>query len=131
MSERLEWFRLHDPDRFPVYVAADNREILGWISLGPYRSDRQALAHVAEVSFYVESGNRGKGVGSSLLEYVIGVAPRFCMEALIAILLDKNPSSKSLLYKFGFQEWGRMPGIAKIEGKMIDHLYFGLKLERE
>ena len=128
MDDRMEWFGLHDTGRFPVYVSTEGRVVTGWISLGPYRTDRQALAHVAEVSFYVKAGYREKGVGSRLLEYVIGVAPRFSLEILVAILLDRNGASIALLKKFGFAEWGRMPGIARIGREQIDHLYFGLKL---
>ncbi len=131
MDDRLEWFGLHDPDRFPVYVSTEGRVVNGWISLGPYRTGRQALIHVAEVSFYVKAGYREKGVGSRLLEFVIGVAPRFCLEILVAILLDRNNASIALLSKFGFDKWGRMPGIARIGRDQIDHLYFGLKLKQE
>lgn len=131
MHARLEWFGLHDPDRFPVYVSTEGKVITGWISLGPYRTDRQALAHVAEVSFYVREGYRNKGVATHMLEFVIGVAPRFCLEVLVAILLERNVASMALLRKFGFAEWGRMPGIARIGSEHIDHLYFGLKLKTE
>ena len=47
---------------------------------------------------------------------------------LIAMLLDKNPASIGLLQKFGFKEWGRMPGIARIDDQTADHLYYGLEL---
>lgn len=128
MKERELWFLSHDPHHFPVFVASDEREVVGWVSLGPYREDRQALAHVAEVSYYVDEKARGLGVGSSLLEHALNVAPGFGYSVLIAILLDKNPASIALLLKYSFEEWGRMPGIAKIDEQLADHLYFGKKL---
>lgn len=128
MEERKRWFTLHDPALFPVFVAADQRGCLGWGSLGPYRESRQALAHVAEVSYYVDEKERGKGVGSTLLGHAISVAPQYGYSVLIAILLNRNPASISLLKKHGFIEWGRMPEIARIDGQTADHLYYGLKL---
>ena len=69
---------------------------------------------MAEVSYYVDEKERGKGVGSRLLEYAVHVAPQFGFSVLVAILLDKNPPSIGLLEKFGFEKWGAMPGIAMI-----------------
>lgn len=128
LKKHETWFRIHDPDHFPVHVAVQDEQVAGWISLGPYRTDRQALAHVAEVSYYVDEQERDKGVGSALMENVIAVAPSFGFNVLIAILLSKNPPSIALLEKFDFCCWGTMPGIALIDGQAADHLYYGLKL---
>jgi phosphinothricin acetyltransferase len=128
MEDRKRWFATRDLVRYPVSVAVDGEKLVGWVSLGPYRQDRQALAHVAEVSYYVEESARGKGVGNSLLNHAIGLAPDHGFSVLIAILLDKNVASIALLRKYGFEEWGRMPGIAKIEKQVADHLYYGLRL---
>jgi len=128
MKEREQWFASHDPGIFPVFVIENSHRIAGWVSLGAYRKDRQALAHVAEVSYYVHEKERGKGLGSKLLEHAVKVAPGFGFSVLIAILLNKNPASIGLLEKFGFESWGVMPGIALIEGQEADHLYYGLKL---
>jgi phosphinothricin acetyltransferase len=128
MDQRRAWFSGHDPDRFPVYVACSEQSVKAWVSLGSYRQDRQALSHVAEVSYYVDEKARGMGIGSSLLEHAIQVAPKFGFSVLVAILLNKNPASIRLLEKYGFQSWGVMPGIALIDGQEADHLYYGLKL---
>lgn len=128
MEYRRKWFIGHDPDRYPVFVKHQNDRILGWISLGPYRRGREALAHVAEVSYYVDEEYRGLGICSALLEYVIGTAPQYGLSILLAILLDKNPASIGMLEKFGFSRWGAMPGIAKIGDETSDHLFYGLKL---
>lgn len=128
MEERRQWFAFHDPARYPVFVALEGEDLVGWVSLGAYRENRQALAHVAEVSYYVDARARGKGVGSSLLKHAIHVAPGLGFSVLIAILLNRNPASIALLDKYGFEEWGRMPGIARIEDQLADHLYYGLRL---
>ena len=128
MEEQEKWFASHDPARHPVFVAENKQQIAGWLSLGAYREGRQALAHVAEVSYYVDEKERGKGLGIRLLEHAVNMAPSYGFSVLIAILLNKNPASIALLEKFGFESWGVMPGIALIEGQEADHLYYGLKL---
>ncbi len=128
MQERVRWFSSHLPAHFPVFVAIDEEKVMGWVSLGPYREDRQALAHVTEVSYYVDEMVRGKGVGSGLLDHALNVASEYGFSVLIAILLNRNPASIGLLLKFAFEEWGRMPGIARIDEQEADHLYYGLRL---
>jgi phosphinothricin acetyltransferase len=128
MQERVRWFSSHHPAHFPVFVAVIEEKVVGWVSLGPYREDRQALAHVAEVSYYVDEEARGLGVGSNLLAHAINASSDYGFTVLIAILLNKNPASIGLLHKHGFEEWGRMPGIARIDEQEADHLYYGIKL---
>lgn len=128
MEDSKDWFRTFNPDQFPVFVAVLQGQVVGWVSLGAYRQDRHALAHVAEVSYYVDENLRGRGMGSSLLGHAIGKAPQFGFSVLIAILLSKNPASIALLNKHGFSCWGSMPGIARIGDQQADHLYYGLKL---
>ena len=128
MEQRETWYQEHDPGRFPVYVIADGERVLGWISLAPYRSDRQALKHVAEVSYYVDQGHRRRGLGQQLIKHAMSVAPGFGFTILIAILLDRNDASIGLLEKSGFTRWGTMPEIAWIGKERADHLYYGRKL---
>ena len=128
MKYQESWFAKRDPELFPVFVAESGGEVTGWVSFGAYRLGRQALAHVAEVSYYVREEERGKGIGGQLLEYVIRAAPTYNFTVLIAILLSRNSASISLLEKFRFSIWGSMPGIAKIDDQLADHLYYGLKL---
>ncbi|RPI44430.1 MAG: N-acetyltransferase family protein [Bacteroidetes bacterium] len=125
---REQWFAGHPPEFFPVFVAETDMGVAGWISLSPYRQGRQAFAHVCEVSYYVHRDARRKGIGSSMMEYAIRIAPDYGFDVLIAILLDRNPASLALLEKNGFARWGAMPGIARIGQHSADHLYYGLKL---
>ncbi len=122
------WFSAHEPDRFPVFVSVTGEKVTGWVALGAYRSDRQALLHVAEVSYYVDMHERNKGIGTMLLEHALLVSHSYNFTVLIAILLSRNPASIALLEKFGFVKWGSMPEIAKIDDHWADHLYYGLKL---
>jgi L-amino acid N-acyltransferase YncA len=123
-----EWFTGHPAESCPVFVACEKEQVLGWISLSPYRKGRQALEHVREVSYYVHNGHRGKGIGQGMMEHVIHTAPALGISVLVAILLAKNPASRAMLQKFGFAQWGNLPGIARIGTEELDHLYFGLKL---
>jgi phosphinothricin acetyltransferase len=129
IEEHLSWFLDHNPGRYPIYIYEQQNAVAGWISLSPYRKNRQALEHVAEVSYYVHNDYQGKGIGAAMMEHVLVKAPDFGFTVLIAILLDRNIRSIGLLEKFGFKKWGNMPGIARIEGERADHLYYGLHIQ--
>jgi len=128
MEHREAWFRQHDSKKFPVFVVSEKGMIRGWVSLSAYRADRQALEHVAEVSYYVHRDHRGEGAGRLLMSHAISAAPECGFSVLVAILLSRNPASIGLLDKFGFTRWGTMPGIAQIGDELADHLYYGLKI---
>src|SRR6185436_12184508 len=60
-----KWNESHLP--FARLIAEEENEILGWAALSKV-SDRCVYGGVAEVSVYVKSSERGKGIGSLLLD---------------------------------------------------------------
>jgi L-amino acid N-acyltransferase YncA len=129
-NERIEWFKSHTKDKYPLFVAVVQDKILAYYTISAYRSGRTALNKTAEVSYYVHFRNHNKGIGSILLQHAISICPSLGIETLIAILLECNTSSIKLLEKNGFTQWGCMPKIAEINGVFFDHLYYGCHLKR-
>jgi L-amino acid N-acyltransferase YncA len=128
LAQTKEWLGKFDPNKHPVFVIEKDGKVVGWASLSEYRSGRDALKRVAEISYYFHQDFQGQGLGSQLMEFAISEAPKYHFNNLIAILLDGNIASVKLLKNFGFDQWGRMPKTAFINGEYIDHLYYGLKI---
>ncbi|HET9057446.1 MAG TPA: GNAT family N-acetyltransferase [Chitinophagaceae bacterium] len=128
VSDKQYWFEEHANKKCPLLVAEKNKEIVGWISLSPYRKGRQALEQTAEISYYVHNRYHRKGTGSLLMQTMIDRAKQLGYENLIAIIMSPNTASAGLLKKFRFEKWGLMPGVIKMDDKIYDHLYYGLKL---
>jgi phosphinothricin acetyltransferase len=128
---RRRWYEEHQSAHYPVFVAAERGEVLGWVSLGEYRKGRRALRFTAEVSFYLRKDRQGQGIGSQLLEYAIEQARGIGIKTLIAILLEPNTPSIRLLEKFKFRKWGDMPNVADFEGTECNHQYYGLRIADE
>jgi phosphinothricin acetyltransferase len=128
-EERLKWFEAHEAARFPAYVAVEDNEVAGYMTLTSYRPRREALRYAVEISYFVEEKHRSKGLGSSLLEYGLRAAKDLDYKFVVAILMGHNIASIKLLEKFGFSEWGRLPSIAEYDGSWYDHLIYGLKVE--
>lgn len=129
-AERYAWMLEHSgTSRYPIFICEDGGASVGYAYFSPYRPGRKAVAHVAEISCYLDFPMKGKQLGSYLLGEMLKTAPEFGISVLIAILLDCNQASIALLKKFGFHEWGRMPQIARLPSGSVDHLIYGLRLQ--
>ena len=128
VESRNDWFTQHSSVTYPIYVAEENNEVIGWCSLSPHRPGRKALRTVAEISYYIHKDHRRKGVANSLITYTIEKAKQLGFKNLITILLDLNESSIYILEKFGFEKWGHLPNIAEIDGTTCGQFIYGKKL---
>jgi len=117
------WFR--DLDDYPIYVAEIDNIIVGWISISPYRANRRAYSNSKEVSFYLDENFIGKGIGSSLLHFIIENQANIGFRNLFAILVANNQSSISLLKKFDFSLWGLMPKVLEMDDRLEDAAIYG------
>lgn len=130
LNARQGWYKDHSQNSFPIYIYENDDAVLGWISISPYRDDRQALDEVIEVSYYVDYDHHGEGIATKLMQRAVD----FCEEAgyriMVAILVSKNEPSIGLLQKFGFQESGRIPDAIHHEGVFRDHLYMYKRLDK-
>lgn len=130
IEQRVPWFNEHQCERFPLYACVYDGRVVGYISLSPYKT-REALADVAEVSYYLDFDYRRMGLGSELLGFIIEEAKKLGFSTVIAIIVGTNIASESLAKKFGFEEWGRMPKICNFDGDLRDHVYLGLSIKSD
>ena len=128
LKSRKEWFAQHSPETYPIYVAEENNEIIGWCSLSPHRPGRKALSTVAEISYYIHKDHRRKGIANSLIKHTIESAKALGFENLISILLELNKTSIYILEKFGFEKWGHLPNIAEIDEVICGQYIYGRKI---
>jgi phosphinothricin acetyltransferase len=128
LESRRDWLTQHTAPRYPILVAELNGVMVGWCSLSPYRPGRKALEKTAEISYYVASRYRSRGVASFLMAEAIKRARTDGHSGLIAILLDINTPSIKLLEKFGFHRWGHLPDIADFGTILCGHYLYGRKI---
>lgn len=95
------------------FVAAIQGRTVGWAALSPV-SSRCIYAGVAEVSVYVGAAQRGRGVGTLLLERLIDASEAGGIWTLQAGVFPENGSSIAIHEKLGFVEVGRRERIGKL-----------------
>ena len=95
--------------------------MLGWAAISKV-SDRCVYGGVAEVSVYVSTNARGKGIGSALLSELIRESEANNIWTLTAGIFPENKSSIHIHEKAGFKILGRRERIGKMNGKWRDTL---------
>lgn len=100
-------------------VAKDKDTILGWAALTPV-SGRPVYAGVAEVSVYIGSKARGKGLGKQLLEQLVGESEMQNIWTLQAGIFPENTPSIKIHKACGFRILGIREKIGKMNGTWRD-----------
>ena len=123
VESRMNWFKEHDPVKRPLWVIENaEQNIIGWISFQSFYG-RPAYDATAEISIYLDTSVRGKGLGKKLLDYSMAKAPEFKIKTLLGFIFAHNSPSLKLFLDAGFQEWAYLPNIA-----VLDDQERGLKI---
>lgn len=127
VESRLTWFREHDPNHLPIWVAEENGIILGWLSFSSFK-DRPAYNSTAEVSIYIAEQYRGRGIGKKLLSKAIQEAPKLGITTILGFIFGHNEPSLRLFMKYNFERWGFLPKVAVLDGIERDLVILGLRV---
>ena len=103
-----------------VAIGSDGR-VVGWAALSRV-SGRCVYAGVAEVSVYVASGARGRGVGTHLLATLVERSEAHGLWTLQAGVFPENVASVTLHERCGFRVVGRRERLGQMDGRWRDVL---------
>lgn len=127
VDSRKIWFEMHSSSDRPVWVLEIEDNIGGWLSFQSFYG-RPAYRETAELSIYVSPTWRGQGIGQNLLAKAITESPRLNISNLLAFIFAHNQPSLKLFAKYGFQQWGYLPGIAQLDDQIRDLVILGRKV---
>lgn len=127
-AEVQPWLGLHDTTGRPLWLAQVEGETVGWLSLlGFY--DRPGCACAAEVAIYVAKAWQRQGIGRSLLRKAESKAVALGFDRLMAFIWRDNAASLKLFGTHGFATWGLLPEVLWVEGRSLDFVVLGRKLD--
>src|SRR6266516_1193709 len=115
IEARLPWFREHSPGQHPFWVAESEGRVIGWLEFKKFLP-RCAYRGTAEISVYVDEKFRRRGVARGLLEEAIARAPSLAINAMAGLIFAHNEPSLKLFERLGFEHWGLLPRIARLDG---------------
>ena len=124
---RREWFRAHSRLQYPIWVTELDGVIAGWLSFGEFLP-RCAYRGTVEISLYVSEKFRRRGIGRKLLRRAIACGPQLGMHSLVGLIFSHNIASVALFRDAGFEQWGYLPGVARVDKIPRDLTIFGRHL---
>lgn len=127
LESRVAWFHAHGPQARPLWVVEEAGRVIAWLSFSDFYG-RPAYSRTAEVSIYLDESARGKGLGKKLLAASIDVAPSLSIDTVLGFIFGHNAPSLALFRHFGFDEWGRLPRVAVLDGVERDLVILGRRL---
>jgi L-amino acid N-acyltransferase len=127
LEMRKQWFNTKKEQGFPVFVAAEQEQILGLSSFGPFRA-WAAYQYSIENSVYVAASARGNGVGKLLIPPLVAAAREMKMHTIIASIDATNNASLRLHRHFGFEEVAHFKEVGWKFGRWLDLKFLQLML---
>lgn len=121
-ENRLEWLQTKHKDGWPVFVAEENSQVLGFSTFGPFRP-WPAYLHSAEHSVYVHPEHRGRGIGKLLIPPLLEAARAKNIHTLIAGIDASNAASVRLHGHFGFVQVAHFREVGFKFGRWLDLLF--------
>ncbi|MBP5661957.1 MAG: N-acetyltransferase [Clostridia bacterium] len=116
----VQWCLAHNRDNYPLLVAEEDGNVIGYVCLSPYRV-RGAYASTAELSLYVDVASRGRGVGKALMRAILDEARADThTHAVVSVITAGNEVSLRLHRACGFTECGKLREVAFKHGRFLD-----------
>ncbi len=115
---------------YPAFTVRDEESadrVVGFAFLRPYLPLRE-FQRAAEITYFIEPGYTGRGVGSKILERIIGAAKRKGIDTILANVSSLNESSLRFHERHGFAECGRFRRVAKKKGQDLDVVWMQMIL---
>ena len=134
VASREAWFDASSPDRRPVWVGHEPgspQAVTGYLSFDHFLNGRPGYDVTADVAVYLHPDHRGRGQGAHLLRAAVEHAPKLGARTLAASIFAANGPSLRLFRSQGFQEWGRLPGVADLDGVVHDVVFVGRPVPAE
>ncbi|MCH2339625.1 MAG: GNAT family N-acetyltransferase [Pseudomonas sp.] len=130
LDNRRAWLAERHEQGYPVLVAlVDQRQVAGYASFGPWRP-YDGFRHTVENSVYVRPGQRGGGVGRSLMQALIERAREMNKHVMIAAIESENRASIHMHQQLGFIHAAQMRQVGCKFGRWLDLTMMQLTLNR-
>ena len=128
VESRRKWFEEHHADKRPLWIIENfDNDILGWVSFQSFYG-RPAYDATVEISIYLDTPQRGKGLGKEILKYCIQEAPKYGVKTLLGFIFAHNEPSLKLFRGFGFEDWATLPSIAVLDGEERGLMILGKRI---
>ncbi len=122
LDERRSWFRRQQREGYPVIVAHDTIDVVGFAAYGSFRGSGKwpGYRHTVEHTIHVDRDSWGQDVGRSLMEELIDRARRQDVHVMVGAIDGNNVDSIRFHERLGLVETARMPEVGHKFGRWLD-----------
>lgn len=132
VQARRPSFLQHSPGHRPFWVAEDlaspDEGVAGYLGFFHFMNERPGYFITADLAIYLHPRHQGRGLGTYLVAQAIERGPALGIETLTATIFASNEASIALFRKMGFEQWGFMPRVARLEGVEKDLVLVGRRV---
>ena len=121
-ADRAAWLARQARDGFPVLVADENGDVVGFTAYGHFRGEGKWPGYrlTAEHSIHVREDRWGRGIGRSLIEALVERARVAGIHVLVAAIDGEHHESMRFHERLGFVEVARMPETGTKFGRWLN-----------
>ncbi|MGG0509449.1 N-acetyltransferase family protein [Priestia megaterium] len=127
LENREIWYQQKVEEGYPIIVCEQDGKVVGFATFGPFRA-WPAYKYSIEHSVYVNEEYRGKGIGTSLMKELIGIANEREYMTLIAGIDATNEGSIAMHKNFGFVYSGTIEKAGFKFNRWLDLAFYQLHL---
>lgn len=122
LADRTAWFQRQQAAGYPLLVADDGNEIVGFAAFSDFRDSTKwpGYRFVVEHTIHVRDAEWGQGIGRALITELIERARLLGKTQMIAGVDGANVASIRFHERLGFVEVARMPQIGRKFGEWLD-----------
>jgi L-amino acid N-acyltransferase len=123
LAERTDWYRARVDKGFPVLVATQGAEVVGFSSFAEFRGAWPGYRHSVEHSVHVRADQRGRGVGSALVAALFPLAGAMNKHVIIGGVDADNDASLRMHERLGFQRVAHFREVGHKFGRWLDLMF--------
>lgn len=123
LEERLAWLEARTREGYPVIVAIGEDGVVGFASFGQFRGAWVGYRYSVEHSVHVRSDQRGKGIGTRLVQELLPLARAMGKHVMIGGIDAANQGSIRMHERLGFERMATMPEVGRKFGRWLDLVF--------
>jgi RimJ/RimL family protein N-acetyltransferase len=128
LKKEKEYLRKARKGKYSIFLVAKiDGNVVG--TCGLYGKERPRLIHIADFGISVLKDFWGLGIGSILMETIIGWARENGLRKLNLTVREGNVRAAHLYRKFGFKKEGTQKRGLRIKSRFYDLYYMGLEID--
>ncbi len=122
LEDRTQWWRARVGQGYPVLVAVERSEVLGFSTFGDFRT-WPGYRFTVEHSVHVRADRRGHGVGKDLVKALFPRAEALGKHVMIAGVDAANEASIRFHERLGFEKAGHLREVGRKFDRWLDLVF--------